>query len=131
MFEAGKAVNIPHHASRPMEDMEEITEKLLSPTADLMNWPIMLQNFLDGAAVTEPKEFGAPKKLPILTDGPTTTSGFANERVKVAFAFAAAARAESNRAQTSSVHSEVESANAIRMEQRKRHDRSFGVVGLH
>jgi hypothetical protein len=61
-----------------------------------MNRPIILQNFFNGAAVTEPKEFGAPKKLPILADGPTSTSGFANERVKVAFSFAAAARANNN-----------------------------------
>ena len=131
MFKAGKAVDIPHHASRPMEDMEETTEKLLSPTADLMNRPIVFQNFFNGAAITEPKEFRAPKKFPILADGPTTTSGFANERVKVAFSLAAAARAKSNRAQTSPVHSEVEGAHAIGVEQRKRHNRSFRVVGLH
>ena len=131
MFEASKAVDISHHASRPMENLEEVTEKLLGPTADLMNRPIIFQNFLNGAAIAEPKEFRTPKEFPILANGPTTTSGLTNERVKMAFSLAAAARAKSNRAQASSVHSEVEGAYAIGVEQRKRHNRSFGVVGLH
>ena len=131
MFKAGKAVDIPHHASRPMEDMEEVTEKLVSPTADLMNWPIVFQKFFNGTAVAKPKEFRSPKEFPILADGPASTSGFTNKRVKMAFSLAAAARAKSNRAQASSVHSEVEGAYAIGVEQRKRHNRSFRVVGLH
>jgi hypothetical protein len=57
MFEPGEAIDIPHHASRPMEDVEKVAEKLLSPTTDLMDWPIVFQNFFDGAAVAEPKEF--------------------------------------------------------------------------
>jgi hypothetical protein len=131
MFEAGKAVDIPHHASRPMEDLEEITEKLLGPTTDLMNRPIVFQNFFNGATIAEPKEFRTPKEFPILANGPTTTSGLTNERVKMAFSLAAAARPKANRAQASSIHSEVEGADAIGVEQRKRHNRSFRVVGLH
>jgi hypothetical protein len=66
-----------------------------------------------------------------LTDGPASTSGFTNERVKMAFSLAAAARAKSNRAQTSPVHSEVESTGTLGTERRKCDDRSFRVVGLH
>jgi hypothetical protein len=131
MFKTGKAIDISHHASRPMEDMEETPKKLLSPTADLMDWPIVFQNFFNGTAVAKPKEFRSPKEFPILADGPASTSGFTNKRVKMAFSLAAAARAKSNRAQASSVHSEVESADTIGTEQRKRYFRSFRVVWLH
>ncbi len=114
-----------------MEDMEEIAKKLLSPTADLMDWPIAFQNFFNGTAVAKPKEFRSPKEFPILANGPTTTSGLTNERVKMAFSLAAAARTKSNRAQASSVHSEVESTGTLGTERRKCNDRSFRVVGLH
>jgi len=131
MVKTGKAVDVLHHACRSVEDLEKIAEKLLSPTTDLMYRPIVLQNFFNGAAVTKPKEFGAPKKFPILTDSPASTSGFTNKRMEVAFPLGTTARTESNRTQPSAVHSEVEGTDTIGTEQRKGDDGSLRIVGLH
>jgi hypothetical protein len=131
MIEPRKAVDVPHHTSRSVKYLEEVSEKLLCPTADLMNWPIILQNFLNGAAIAQPKELGAPKKFPILADGPASTSGFADKRMEVAFPLGTAARPESDRPQTSSVHSNVEGASALGTKQRKGSLGGVRVVGLH
>ena len=40
--EAGEAVNVSHHSSGVMEDLKEITEKLLDPTSNLMDGAIVL-----------------------------------------------------------------------------------------
>jgi hypothetical protein len=53
---ASKAVDIPHHTRRVMEDLKEITEKFLSPSTNLIDGSIIFEDFLDGAAVAEPKE---------------------------------------------------------------------------
>ena len=76
---ASKAVDIPHHTRRAMEDLKEITEKFLSPSTNLMDRSIIFEDFLDGAAVAEPKEFSTPEKFPVLTDGPATATSFADE----------------------------------------------------
>jgi hypothetical protein len=52
---ASKAVNIPHHTRRAMEDLKEIAEKFLSPSTNLMDGSIIFEDFLDGAAVAEPR----------------------------------------------------------------------------
>ena len=77
--EACEAANVFHHSSRPMEDLKVITEKLLDPTSDLMDWTIVLQSLLDGAAITEPEEFRAPEKLSILADCPASAAGFTDK----------------------------------------------------
>jgi hypothetical protein len=64
-----KAVNISHHTLRAMEDLKEITKKFLGPSTNLMDKPIISENFLDGTAVAKPKEFSTREKFPVLTDG--------------------------------------------------------------
>jgi hypothetical protein len=96
-IEAGKAVDVSHHAGRPMEDLEETTKKLFCPTADLVDGANVIQNLLDSAAIAEPEEdFRAPKKFPILTDCPASTGGFTDKGMKMAFVLRAAARAKLN-----------------------------------
>ncbi len=51
-----------------------------------MDWTIILEDLAHSTAIAEPKE---PKILAILADAPTATRGFANERMKVAFAIGA------------------------------------------
>jgi hypothetical protein len=96
---AGEAVNIPHHTGWAMEDLKEATKKFLSPTTDLMDGTVILQNFLDCAAVTQPKEFGTPKEFPVLANGSAPAASFAYKRMVVAFSFSAAAGAKPDRAQ--------------------------------
>jgi hypothetical protein len=96
MIEASKAVDIPHHTSWSMEDLEKITKEFLGPTTDLMNRPIVFKDLLDGTAIAEPKELGAPKEFAVLADSPSTTTGFADERMEMTLAFSATARAKVN-----------------------------------
>jgi hypothetical protein len=131
MVETGEAVDILHHTSRPVENLEEVTEKLLSPTADLMNRTVILQNFFHGIAVAEPEELWAPKVFPILTDGPAATGSFANKRMEVTLTLGAAARAKANWAQASAVHGQIECAETIRAKQSKSDCGGVRVVGLH
>ena len=95
---ASKAVDIPHHTRWPVKDLKEIPQEFLSPATNLVNRTVTFEDLFDGAAVAEPKEFRAPKELPILTNGPTTASSFANKRVEVMLAVGAAPRAKTNRA---------------------------------
>ena len=131
MIEPSKAVDVPHHTSRSVKYLKEVSEKLLCPTSDLVDGTVIFQDFLNGAAIAEPKELGTPKKLPILADGPASTSGFADKRMEVAFPLGTAARPESDRPQTSSVHSNVEGASAFGTKQRKGSFGGVRVVGLH
>jgi|TARA_B110000240_G_scaffold46839_1_gene53070 hypothetical protein len=114
---ASKAVDIPHHTRRAMEDLKEITEKFLSPSTNLMDGSIIFEDFLDGAAVAEPKELSTPEKFPVLTDGPATATSFSDEGMIVALTLGTAARAESNRTEASAAHCNVEVANAVRSEE--------------
>jgi hypothetical protein len=75
----GKAVDISHHTSRSVENLKEATKKLLSPTADLMDGTIMLQNFFDGTAITKPEELRTPEEFAVLADSPATASSFPNK----------------------------------------------------
>ena len=45
-----KAVDISHHTLWAMEDLQEITEKFLGPSTNMMDKPIIFENFLDSAA---------------------------------------------------------------------------------
>jgi hypothetical protein len=47
----GEAVNIP---------LKEIAEKLVCPTAYLMDGAFIFENFFDCAAIAQPEELGAP-----------------------------------------------------------------------
>ncbi len=101
---ASKAINISHHACRPMKHLEEVAEELLSPATDLVDGSIVFENLFDCCTITEPEKFGSPKKLAVLTDGPASTTSFTNERVKMAFSFSATARAKANRSEAGAVH---------------------------
>jgi hypothetical protein len=111
-----KAIDIPHHTRRAMEDLKETTEKLLSPSTNLMDRSIIFEDFLDGAAVAEPKEFSTPEKFPVLTDGPATATGFSDERMIVSLTLGTAARAESNMMEVSAIYCNVEVADVVRSE---------------
>jgi hypothetical protein len=76
--------------------LEKITKEFLGPTTDLMNRPIVFKNLLDGTAIAEPKELVAPKEFAVLADSPSTTTGFADERMEMTLAFGATARAKAN-----------------------------------
>jgi hypothetical protein len=131
MVEASKAVNILHHASWAMKDLEEVTKEFLGPPTDLVDRSIILQDLLDCAAVAKPKELRAPKEFAILANSPATTSGFADERMEMTLAFGTTARAKANGAQTGAIHSEVESTNTVRTEKSKSDLGSIRMVWLH
>jgi hypothetical protein len=113
---ASKAVDISHHTRRAMKYLKEVTKKFLGPPTDLMDRPITFEDFLDGAAVAEPKEFSTLEKFPVLTDGPATATSLSDEGMIVALTLSTAARAESNRTEASTVHGNVEVAGAVRAE---------------
>jgi hypothetical protein len=129
--EAGKTVDVSHHAGRPTKDLKETAKKLLGPTADLVDGTDMFENLFCSAAVAEPKEFGSPKKFSILADRPASTGSLADKGMEVTFALSAAAGTESNRAQPGAVHGEVESANTLGSEKGKSNLGSFRIIGWH
>jgi hypothetical protein len=131
MIEASKAVNIPHHASRPMKDLEEVTKEFLGPTTDLMDGSVVFENFFDGAAIAKPKELRTPQKFAILADSPATAGGLADERMEMTFALGATARAKANGSQTGAVHGEVKSTDTVGTEKSKSDLGSIGMVWLH
>jgi hypothetical protein len=102
---------------RAMEDSKEITEKFLGPSTNLMDRSIIFEDFFDGAAVAELKEFSTPEKVPVLTDDPVTATGFSNKGMIVALTLGTAARAESNKTEASVIHCNVEVADAVRSEE--------------
>ena len=106
--EAGEAIDVFHHPCGTMEDLEEISKKLLRPTTNLVDRADIFQNLLDGAAIAEPEEFGTPKELAILTDCPTAAASFTDKRMIMTFSLGATAGAKTNRAQTGAVHGKVE-----------------------
>jgi hypothetical protein len=108
VVEAGEGVNVAHHAGRAVDDGEMVTEEVLGPPADLMDLDVVLQDLLDGTAVAEPVEKGAPQVTPILADGPAPAGRFAHEGVEVAFPLGAATTTESNGAETGAAHEAVE-----------------------
>jgi hypothetical protein len=82
-----------------------------------MDRSIIFEDFRDGAAAAEPKEFSTQGKFPVLTDGPATTTGFSKEGMIVVLTLGAAARAESNRTEASAFHCNVKAADAVRSEE--------------
>ena len=51
VIETGEAVDVLHHASWSVKDLKEITEKLLGPSADLVDGTVVFQNFSDSTAI--------------------------------------------------------------------------------
>jgi hypothetical protein len=93
VVEASEAVDVFHHMSWPMEYLKEVAKKLLSPSTDLMDRPVILQDFFDGAAIAKPKDFSAPNKFAVPTNGPAPTAGFTDKWMEVTFSLGAAAGA--------------------------------------
>ena len=114
-----------------MKYLEEVAEKLLSPSTDLMDRSVILEDCFDCAAIAEPKELCAPKKFAVLTNGPAPTAGFANKRMEVALTFGAAAGAKADRSKTGTVHSEIEDAAALRAKDSKGSCGGLGGIRLH
>ena len=76
---AAEAVHITHHAGWAMKNLEVVAEEFLRPAANLVDQPVVFQNFAHGAAVAEPKEYGAPEKFAVLTDTPASAGSLANK----------------------------------------------------
>jgi hypothetical protein len=128
----GKTVNVAHHTRRTMEDLEEVSKELLGPTTNLVDRPDIFQNLLDGAAIAEPEEFGAPKKFPILAYSPVPASSLADKRMVVAFVLGTTPRTETNGTQAGTVHSKVKGTTCtLGTEEGKSNPRSFRVIWLH
>jgi hypothetical protein len=70
IIEAGEAVDVSHHARWPVEDLKEVSKKFLSPATNLVNGPVVFQDFLDDTAIAKPVKFSPPKKLAVLTNRP-------------------------------------------------------------
>jgi hypothetical protein len=94
--EAGEAIDVSHHPSRTMKDLEKIAKELLRPTTNLMDGAVVFENLLDGAAIAEPEEFRTPEKFAILADRPASTASFTDKRMIMAFSRGATAGAETN-----------------------------------
>ena len=56
----GESVDVGHHAGWTMYHMEEVAQKLLGPTAHLVDGAVVFQNFFDTAAIAKPIESGSP-----------------------------------------------------------------------
>lgn len=103
----------------------------LSPMTNLMDGAIVFQNLFNGAAMTEPEGFGAPKKFSILTDGPAPTFSFAHKGMMMPFPFSLAARTKPDGAQASAIHGKIKSAFALGAKKSKGKLGCLRVVGLH
>ncbi len=114
-----------------MKHLEEVAEKFLSPTSDLVDGPVAFEDSFDSGAITKPKEFGTPKKFPVLADAPAAAAGFTNKGVVMTLSFGAAAGAKANRAQAGPIHSKVEGTYALGAEKGKSYFGGFRVVRLH
>ncbi len=128
---ASKAVDISHHARWTMKHLEEVAEEFLSPTSDLVDGPVVFEDSFDSGAITKPKEFGTPKKFPVLADAPATAAGFTNKGVKTSFALGTFTRTKTDRAEASAAHGNIEMANASCTKSVESSEGSRGVVRLH
>jgi hypothetical protein len=131
MIETFEAIDVFDHTSGSVKNLKEATKKLLSPTANLMDGTVMIQNFFDGTAITKPEELGTPEEFAVLADSPATASSFPNKQMGMTFLFSTAARSKSKGTQPSTIHGQIKSANAIQTEQGKGDGGSIRVVGLH
>ena len=114
-----------------MKHLEKIAKKLLSPASDLVDGSIIFEDFFDSSAIAQPKEFGTPKKFPVLADAPATAAGFTNKGVTMTLSFGAAAGTKANGSETSAFHGHVEVGNAVRAKKGQGDFGSVGVIWLH
>ncbi len=110
---AGQGINVTHHSVGSVNHREVISEQFLSPTADDVNGTIIIEDFLDSAAIAEPIEESSPKEFFILRDSPAAASSFANERVEVTLLLGAFPRVKSDWAQTGTAHGDIKVADAV------------------
>ena len=81
--------------------MKEVTEEFLCPATYLVNGTVVLQDFLDAAAVAEPIELGAPQVLPVVPNSPSANGGFTNEGMVVLFGIGTSSGAKTDGAEAS------------------------------
>ena len=69
----------------------------------------VVEEFLQGTAITHPVEVGSRDVLFVLSDGPPSCDGFPNEGVKMLFALGASTGPEADGSQACSGHEFIES----------------------
>jgi len=106
VVEAIKGVAIKNHASGAVNESEVVAEQFLANPANLMDVAGIIKKFLHGVAVANPVKVSAPQPTPIVTNGPTTTTSLAHERVKECFAVGASAGTHADRAEAGTGHQE-------------------------
>ena len=60
MTASGKGINVPHHPTWTMDTGEAVTKEFLGPATDLVDISSIFNNFLDGAAITDPIKVNTP-----------------------------------------------------------------------
>jgi hypothetical protein len=113
VVEAGKSVDILHHAGWRMDDSEVVTKQFLSPTADDVDRAVIIENFFDGAAIKDPIEECAPEILFVFQDCPAAASGFTDKGVKVVLLLCAFPRVKPDRPEPSATEGEVKVTDAV------------------
>jgi hypothetical protein len=131
VVEAGKGINVLHHASGSMDNGKVIAKQFLSPAADDMNRTGVIENFLDSATVAYPIKEGTPEKLLVLRNGPVAASSFSDEGMEVALLFCTLARVKTDRPEPCAAESEIEMANAVVGKLLGGGNGSVAVIGLH
>lgn len=114
-----------------MNNSKMVAEKFLGPTADLVNLAVVFEDLFHCTAVAEPIEVRAPKIFAALADRPTTGASFTDEGMVMVLTVVAPARAETDRAETGTVHQEVEEIVAASFENGKSGKGVGGIGRLH
>ena len=109
VVEPVEAVNVAHHASGAVNKCEVVTEQFLCDAADLVDVAQVVEEFLQGTAITHPVEVGSRDVLSVLSDGPPSCDGFPDEGVKMLFALSAPMGPKADGSQASSGHEFIES----------------------
>jgi len=110
MTSTREGIDIAHEASGAMNNGEVVAHELLRPTSKLVDGAVAFENFLDGAAITDPIKMGTPQVLTELGNGVAAGINFAGERVIMTFALGAEARPKSNGLKTTAGHEQIECA---------------------
>ena len=82
---SAERIDVDHHACGPVDNTKVVSKEFLRPPLDHGDISTVFQDFLYGGTIAHPVEVCAPEVSPILSDGPSSTSDFTNERVKTAF----------------------------------------------
>ena len=93
---ASEGINVSHHSCRVVHNMKEVAKKFLCPAANLVDGTVVFQNFLDATAVAKPIELGTPQVFSVMSNGPPTNGGLANEGVVVLLLIGASSGAKAD-----------------------------------